>query len=152
MPLDEIREAIATVMNTVPAIGVVTAFDPLTTRKEDFERYFKTAAGDEMLGWAITRESTVERDGTTEQNLSEHVMVIRGYHAIGNFGATEPVFQDLVETLRARLRREQRDQLAGAATFVGPPSVRIFEPRRFETYLVHYVEIVLRCTEVVPIA
>lgn len=157
MALADIRAAIATVMGEVPGIGVVNAFDPLAQRKEDLEAFFRPAVSvgilaGYLLGWAITRESTIERDATTEQNFAEHVMVIRGYRTLGAGGATETDFQDLVELLRARLRREQRDQLLGSATFVGPPSVRILEPRKFSEYLVHYVELVLRCTEVVPIA
>ncbi len=151
MPLADIRSAIQAAMQQVAAIGVVTDYEPLATRKEEFERYFKASTLAYVLGWTITRESTDERDATTEQNWSDHLIVIRGYRPIGTAGATEKDFQDLIEAVRVRLRTEQRDQLGGAATFVGPPKVRIAEPRDFAGYLVHYCEITLRCGEAVSI-
>ena len=151
MSLATIRTALQAAMQTVSGVGIVTDYEPLAQRKEDFERFFKSSALAYVLGWTITRESTAERDADTEQNWSEHLLVLRGFRPVGTEGATEKAFQDLIETVRVRLRTEQRDQLGGTATFVGPPQVRIVEPRNFSGYLVHYCEITLRCTELVSI-
>lgn len=152
MSVQTIRTALAAAVASVASVGVVTAFEPLATRREDFETYFKHASLAYIQGWTLTRESTDEREKDTEENWATHLFVIRGYRALGTDGSTETAFQDLVEAVRARLRREQRDQLGGEATFVGPPSVRIIEPRTFGGYLVHYAEIAVRCTEAVAIA
>ena len=147
MALAEIRAAIATALATVANIGKVNPYDVLATREEDFKAFFLDRTLGFVQGWAITREMTTETDKDTEMNWSTHLMVIRGYRVIGASGATEADFQDLVEVVRARLRSER--DLGGNATFVGPPIVRIFEPRMFGAYLVHYVEILLPVREMV---
>lgn len=152
MALNDIRAAIAMAISSVTDVGVVTAYEPLATREEDFKTFFFSKTLGYVQGWTITRETTTERDKDTEANWTTHLMVVRGYRALGTKGETEAAFQDLVEAIRTRLRREQRDQLGHAATFVGPPAVRIFEPRTFGGYLVHYVEILLAVTEAVVIA
>ena len=155
MPLSDIRAAIATALSQVSAIGKVNAYDVLATREEDFKAFFFDATLGYIQGWAITREMTTEEDRSLEDNWSTHRMVIRGYRPIGAGGQTETAFQDKVEDVRDRLRREQRDQLGGVGapmvTFVGPPWVRIFEPRMFGSYLVHYAEILLIVRESVGI-
>jgi len=151
MALSDIRTAIATALGQVSAIGKVNAYDVLATREEDFKTFFFDESLGYVQGWAITREITSEIDKDTEMNWSTHLMVIRGYRPIGAGGTTELAFQDKVEDVRTRLRREQRDQLGGNATFVGPPAVRILEPRMFGSYLVHYVEILLAVRESVVV-
>lgn len=147
MALSNIRAAIAAALGDVTNVGKVNAYDVLTTREEDFKAFFLDQELGYVQGWAITREMTTETDRDTENNWSTHLMVIRGYRAIGAGGASETEFQDLVESVRTRLRIEQRLQLGGEATFVGPPAVRIFEPRMFGQYLVHYVEVLLTVRE-----
>lgn len=148
MALADIRAALKTTLETVPAIGVVTAYEPLATRKEHFEAYFKHAALAYMQGWTITRESSAEMTRTQARtNDRRHLMVIRGYRALASQGASEAAFQDLVEAVSDALRAKENDQLGGTADLVGPPSVRIFEPRDFAGYLVHYVEIVYPASE-----
>lgn len=146
MSLATIRTALKAAIESVTDVGVVTDFEPLATRQEHFETYFKAPALAYVQGWTITREATLERGHVTQANQSAHLMVIRGYRALSIDGSTEKAFQDLVEAVRARLRLEQRDQLGGVA-MVDPPSVRIFQPLTFAGYLVHYVEITLRCVE-----
>jgi hypothetical protein len=151
MALADIRTAIAAALAEVTEIGKVNAYDVLATREEDFKTFFFDQDLGYVQGWAITREMTSEKDKDTEMNWSTHLMVIRGYRPIGAGGTTELEFQDKVEDVRVRLRREQRDQLGQTATLVGPPSVRILEPRMFGSYLVHYVEILLPVMESVVV-
>ncbi len=149
MALSDIRGAIKTVLDAInPTIGVVTAYEPLTTRKEHFDTFFKSGALAYLQGWTISRESSGEtvRD-QARVNERRHLMVIRGYRTIDNKGASEAGFQDDVERVCDALRVKENDQLAGQADVVGPPAVRIFEPRDFAGYLVHYVEIAYPVTE-----
>jgi hypothetical protein len=146
MALENIRTAMKTALLEVPGIGVVTDHEPLATRKEDFEGFFKHADLPYVQGWTITRESTGERASSTAATRRDHLMVVRGYRAIGATGATEKAFQDLVEAVCVRLRRELRDQYGGIAA-ASPPTVRVVEPRSFAGYLVHYVEIAQTCSE-----
>lgn len=152
MALNDIRTAIAMAVAEVTDVGIVTPYEPLAMREEDFRSFFLSKALGYVQGWTITREATTERDKDTEANWATHLMVIRGYRALGASGETEAAFQDKVEAIRTRLRREQRDQLGHTATFVGPPAVRILEPRSFGGYLVHYVEILVAVTEAVVVA
>jgi hypothetical protein len=152
MTLADIRTAIVAAVSEVASIGKVNAYEPLATREEDFKTFFFDDELGYVLGWTVTREATTERDRDTEGNFATHLMVIRGYRPYGADGSTELEFQDLVETVRTRLRREQFNQFGGVATFVGPPVVRICEPRMFAGYLVHYVEILLTVGEAVPVA
>jgi hypothetical protein len=146
MALSNIRTEIKAKLETVTNVGVVNDFEPHAARQEDFETYFRKPELGYILGWSITRESTTERDFVTEQNMAAHLMVIRGYRALETGGSTEKAFQDLIETVRVTLRKEQRDQLGlvnQGVVFVGPPQVRIVEPRMFGGFLVHYCEITL---------
>jgi hypothetical protein len=105
-----------------------------------------------MQGWTITREASLETKRSQERlNSRRHVIVIRGYRAIDNDTSSEKAFQDLVESVCVALRAEELDQLNATAHLVEPPSVRIFEPRDFAGYLVHYVEIVLPIVEEVSL-
>src|SRR5262245_60526037 len=118
MALAEIRAAIAAALAEVANIGKVTPYEPYATREEDFKAFFLDDDLGYVLGWSITREATSERDRDTEGNLATHLMVIRGYRALSTGGATETEFQDLIEAVRTRLRREQVYQFGATATLV----------------------------------
>lgn len=156
MSLATIRTALAAAVGQVASVGVVTDYEPLATREEDFKAFFLSSALGYVQGWTVTRESTEEfglgEDGASlEQNWANHLMVTRGYRAVGSAGSTEKAFQDLVEAVRTRLRTEQKNQLGGQAAIVGPPNARIVEARTFGGYLVHYAEITVLCREMVPV-
>ncbi len=146
MSLAALRTAIKAALESVSGIGVVTDYEPLTARQEDFERFFRPNGAAYAQGWTITREATGERGSVTEGNRRDHTFVIRGYRTIGSDAATEKAFQDLIESVCERLRKEMRDRY-GETAMVSPPSVRLVEPRNFAGYLVHYAEIVQICSE-----
>jgi hypothetical protein len=142
MPLAAIRAAIKTTLEAVSNIGIVTPYEPLTTRDEDFKRFFFKATLGIVRGWTITREASPETvRNQARVNDRRHLMVIRGYEAVGVDAAGEEAFQDLVETVCDALRVKHNDQLNSTVREVGPPSVRIIEVRKFSDYLVHYAEI-----------
>jgi hypothetical protein len=155
--LADVRAAIKARLSAITNIGVVNDFEPAVRREEDLRTHFKHTDLDYLLGWSISRESATERHENECQNLSEHIFVLRGYRALdGTDGDTEKSFETLVETVRTTFRPEVRDVLQAAAPtaiaqFVGPPEVRIIEPREFGGVLVHYAEITLRITELVTL-
>ena len=147
MSLADIRTAIQGAMQEVPSVGIVNDFEPWARREEEFRVYFYDRALEHIRGWTITRQATQEVDDSQEANFSTHLMVIRGYRALANGASTEKDFQDLIETIRTRLRAEQYGHFGGVCTMVAPPQVRVVEVRSFTEYLVHYVEITVNCTE-----
>jgi hypothetical protein len=154
MSLADIRTAIQLAMQTIPNIGIVNDFEPWARREEHFREYFWTPSLGYILGWTITRQATRETDDTHDPtNMSEHMIVIRGYRALSDGAATERHFQDLVEVVRTALRREQLGgyHFNGTCVLVGPPQVRTIEVRTFSDYLVHYGELVQLCTEAIKI-
>lgn len=149
MSLAEIRAGLKGALEDVPRIGLVTDYEPWARREEDFRRYFFDPALGYILGWSITRQATTEVDDTHDENTATHLMVIRGYRALADGAATEKDFQDLIETVRARLRLEQRARFGKICLAVGPPQVRTVEARLFADYLVHYVEITQQVQEAI---
>jgi hypothetical protein len=149
MALSDCRGALKALLVAITAIGPVVDYEPYSERVEDLLTLFKSPALGYLQGWTITREASAERDKDTESNWREHLFVIRGYKALS--GASETDFQDLIETICASLRAAQDDALGGVATLVGPPSVRIVQPRVFAGVLVHYTEIAQRVTEAVAL-
>lgn len=150
MALVDIRTAIRTAMLTVANVGPVTAYEPFVRRQEDFKTFFKDGALAYIQGWTITREASPERmRDAAHTNERTHVMVIRGYRAIDQdaVNPSEPAFQDLIEAVCNTLRAKENDQLDGTCLTCGPPSVRIFDPRAFGEFHVHYVEIAYPVTE-----
>jgi len=150
MALADIRTGIQLAMQEVTRVGIVNDFEPWARREEHFRDYFFDQGLGYILGWTITRQATQETDNSHEPtNFSEHMMVIRGYRALADGASTEKDFQDLVEVVRTRLRREQLAgyHYNGTCVLVGPPQVRTIEVRTFSDYLVHYGEIVQLCTE-----
>lgn len=138
----DIRAAYKAELEAVANIGVVTDFEPLTTRREQFLTYFKHAGLSYMQGFTFTREQTTETPrNQARKNDRIHLVVTRGYRAIDNDVQSERAFQELIEAVCDRLRAIENTQLNATLHRVGPPSVRIVEPREFAGYLVHYAEI-----------
>src|SRR5918999_689436 len=152
MPLANITSAIKTTLEAVSGIGIVTPYEPLVRREEDFKRFFVNPTVGKVRGWTITREASPETvRNQARVNDRRHNMVIRGYEAIGADAATEPAFQDLVETVCDALRVKHNDQLNSTVREVGPPSARLCEARNFpgaaDGFLVHYAEILFPVIE-----
>jgi hypothetical protein len=153
--LADIRKGLKIVLERVPGVGVVTDFEPWAVREEDFRAFFGDPIREYVLGWTITRQATEELEDTTQtpRNIADHLMVIRGYRAVAQAGATERQFQDLIEEVRAALRHEQLagEHLGGVCRSLGPPHVQAIEHRTFSDFLVHYAELHVRCRETVTL-
>lgn len=147
MSLATIRTAIKNAISGVASVGVVSDWEPLVKREEDFKTYF--ASGGKIRGWTITRESSPERKRNQGRvNDRTHVMVIRHYASIESTAASEKDFQDRIETVCDTLRAKENDQLDGTIEeVVQPPSVRLVDARSFGGFVVHYGEIVYAVQE-----
>lgn len=150
MSLADIRDAITTTVAGIANIGIVTDFDPVLTREEDFKEFFVDPGLGYVLGWCVTRERSDETDASTEQNWREHRMVIKGYRGAreGSLSA-EKDFQDLIEDVCSALRARIDDALGQTVSILGPPNVRSVKIELFGVYLVHAVEIVVLAREMI---
>jgi len=106
----QIRAAIVATMRTVPGIGVV----------QDRERYAKDmpslkamyqASGKGLLGWFVRRQQIVETDRIQPRSVEYLRWRIQGVMAFDDASASELVFDDLIEQLRAAFRAN--DTLSG---------------------------------------
>ena len=145
-----LRAAIKTAIESVASVGVVTDYEPYVRTEAEIKIFFQVAEATQLLGWTVTRERTEERDSSTGLDMDQHLMVLRGYAAVNANAASEKAFQDLIETVRARLRQERVNGFGGQFN-VHPPNVRTVEARLLSGVLVHYCEITLPCDELVAV-
>ena len=151
MSLATSRAALVDTVEAVPSIGVVSDFEPAVTRDEDLQTYFYDSTLGYILGWSLTREATTCRDATNSSDFEDHLLVLRGYRAVDNKGASETAFQDLIELVRTAIRSEEADCWDGLVQFVGHPQVRIVEARVYGSVLCHYCELTVLITEHVTV-
>lgn len=153
MPVADIRTAMRSTIAAIPAVGVVTDYEPFAIREEDFKKYFLAKGAAVVLGWTITRESTESEENSQAGDQETHVMVVRGYHALQRAGASEQDFQTLIELVRGTMRaaRSGLYGLGGALFRVEPPQLRLVDTRLFTDIYVHYCEIAQRCAEQVSL-
>ncbi|MGB3749449.1 MAG: hypothetical protein WA961_14715 [Rhodanobacter sp.] len=106
----DIRAAIIATMQTVPDIGMV----------QDRERYAKDmtalkaayqAPGLGLRGWFVRRQQIVETDRIQPRSVEYLRWRIQGVMAFDDAGASELVFDDLIEQLRDAFRAN--DTLGG---------------------------------------
>lgn len=114
------RTALAALVAAVPSVGVVHAFEPYAKTQSDFQAHYIWTAPDtskQLRGWHIRRTATRERALGLGRTLNAHTWRITGYMALDDNGATEPVFDELVEAIR---RAYRLDPVLGGASQLGP--------------------------------
>lgn len=151
MSVATIRAAMKAALETVANVGKVNAFEPLAVREEDFKTCYVDRRLGYVLGWSIARESAEETRSSHRTNLVGHTLVVRGVRALAEGGATDTEFQGLVDAVLAVMRKNQVALYGASVVEVGPPQLRITEPRTFAGYTVHYCEIAQRCAEQVDL-
>lgn len=110
------RDALAALIAAVPSAGVVHAFEPYAKSQSEFQAaYLWTAPGgaQQLRGWHIRRTATRERELGVGRTLNAHTWRVRGFMALDEGGATELVFDELVEAIRRAYRLNPT--LSGAA-------------------------------------
>lgn len=101
------RDALRTLIAAVPSVGVVHAYEPYAKTQAEFQAaYLWTAPGgaQQLRGWHIRRTATRERELGVGRTLNAHTWRVRGFMALDQGGATEPVFDELVEAIRRAYR------------------------------------------------
>jgi hypothetical protein len=152
MAFADIRTQVKAALESIDGIGVVSDFEPWVKRIEDLREFFQPENEDILRGWTISRENVQESAFNFDANWARHAIVVRGYLALADKGATERTFQDLVDVVTERFRLEQRNHFLETVDYVEPPLIRTIEVHDFSNTLVHYCEIVIACRESVAVA
>lgn len=97
--------------------------------------------------WTIADESTAEHRLASRANENHILLVIRGYYALADNGATKIAFRLIYEGIRTMFR--DKINLEGVAEKSDPIQIRIAEERYFCEVLCHYVEMVLIVHELI---
>lgn len=111
------RAALVALIQSVPEVGRVHAYQRYAREEAAFQaHYLYTLAGGkkQLRGWQVSRVSVVERTVGVGRVLNEHSWQIRGYLALEDALASELVFDDLVEDIRAAFRADPT--LGGVST------------------------------------
>ena len=114
------RTALAALVAAVPSVGRVHPYEPYAKTQGDFQAHYIWTAPDtskQLRGWHIRRTATRERALGLGRTLNAHTWRITGYMALDDNGATEPVFDELVEAIR---RAYRLDPVLGGASQLGP--------------------------------
>lgn len=119
--LDTLRSAIVQTLNTVPQIGRVhdreRALADETVQRALF-LYDLPAGGQQLRGWWLRRTATEERSvNAAGRTMSIDTWTVHGYLAFDDAGASELVFDALVEDIRDAVRA---DPTFGGACASGP--------------------------------
>ena len=110
--LSAARSALLAALATVPAVGIVHSRERFASSEAEFrKRYLYSPAQAEdafgmdphIRGWYMRRTATTEVNANG-RILNEHRWLIRGYMAFKDAVASELIFDDLVERIRAAVR------------------------------------------------
>lgn len=114
------RTALAALFAAVADAGVVHDHEPYAKTQGDFRALYVWTAGDgsqQLRGWHLRRTATRERALGLGRTLNAHTWRLTGYMALDDNGATERVFDELVEAMR---RAYRLDPVLGGASQLGP--------------------------------
>ena len=147
MALQEIRNEIKTLLESVDGIGKVHDFERWTVDWKKFLEFFKTA-DNKINGWVITRsESRESEHAAGAVNIRSHTFLIKGYYGLKDSLESEKIFQDLIENICSALRRN--NDLNGSCLNSDPPQVSLLKPGTFGGILTHQCQIRLIAREYV---
>uniref|UniRef100_A0A6M3K4I7 Uncharacterized protein n=1 Tax=viral metagenome TaxID=1070528 RepID=A0A6M3K4I7_9ZZZZ len=121
MSMADIRERITAILAAIEGVGNVHEYQRFSADLGKFRDLFKwqDAEGNESIrGWIITRKATAKRELTSSQVQKVHVFDIRGYMGMQDSGATEIVFQDLLNSMEAAIDADYT--LSGACETTTP--------------------------------
>jgi len=103
--LAQIRAAIVAKLEAVPNVGRVHDHQPFLKTEAKLKELYVTNG--QLLGWHIRRVGTRETAPFVSRNVERHRWVIQGFMAFDDTGASELVFDDLVEAIRDAFRADQ---------------------------------------------
>lgn len=147
MALDDIIQAVETILSGVEDVGNVYSYRRWAADEASFKNLFVTQGT--ILAWTITREST-ETDDFEEGSHDHHAIVIRGWMGVKDAANTERTFQNLVESIRETFQTNRTLYLANEnAEFSERIKVRKVDYVKYGEYLCHYAELELKVTDIV---
>lgn len=113
MPFADIRKRLATLLGSIDGIGTVHEFRRNTDTWEKLIR--RHVKGGRLNSWEISRSNLSEgidtfsgAVGNEDLYDDDHQVVIRGYMTVNDEKATEKVFQDLIDRIIEKLRKDNR--------------------------------------------
>ena len=111
--LADTRLALMTLLQAVPAVGHVHARERYNNSDSGFKALYLYTHSDpsaddfadasHIRGWYLRRNATAESN-TNGRVLNEHTWLIRGFMSFKDEIASELIFDDLVERIRAAVR------------------------------------------------
>jgi hypothetical protein len=107
MSLATHKAAIVALLNAVTNIGRVHSFERYVREEAPFRSLylFTPAGGSEHLrGWWLRNTAISEMQLGVGRTLNEYSFELRGFMALKDADATETIFDELIEALRARYR------------------------------------------------
>lgn len=139
-----IRNAIATVLATVPDIGVIHGYERYTDKTRDFREFYQRDG--KILGWSIRRIGFSEIVETDTVSTVRSRWQIKGYRSLDDDMATEIEFDELVDLVADVFRAKPTLDGAVAATGArGETPIQLEDsgPVRFAGVLCHEVRLSL---------
>lgn len=101
------RAALYAILQTVPGIGVVHAYERMAADLSKLKQLYFSPAHQQIRGWFIRRVSVRETGILIPAYLEVVEWQIRGFMALDDSASTELVMDDLIEVVRDTLRGNQ---------------------------------------------
>lgn len=104
--LDQIRAAIKTRIESVPAVGVVHDYERFAAEQAKFREFYLygVVPNQRVTGWHIRRAATREIYIDVNRWVIYHDWRIRGFMSINDADGTEKIFDNLIEAVRDAFR------------------------------------------------
>lgn len=104
----QIRDAIVALHAGVASVGAVHAYERYSNVEDKFRQFFVVSPGGaqpkQIRGWWWRRVATREAQVSTGSTVNVHTWQCRGYMALADDQASELLFDQLVEDVRAAFR------------------------------------------------
>jgi hypothetical protein len=126
-------------LNTVANVGTVYNQMRNAITDSQFKQLFVTNG--QVLVWQVTREGTTERDDESQLVQDTHEIVAYGWMGFQD-GVSEPIFQQLIESIRDAFRPLESRTFNGAFAWSGPMQCQGPKLVMFTDKLCHYVRLV----------
>ncbi|MES9925993.1 MAG: hypothetical protein ABW152_18080 [Candidatus Thiodiazotropha endolucinida] len=107
--MDDIRNAIAAVISSVPNTGQVHTFERYAKDRSDMKKLYQM--GNQIIGWNIRRVRTTEDSPAMGRWIRVYRWEIRGYLSLDDSEETELQFDNTVEAICTVIRAD--DTLGG---------------------------------------
>jgi len=141
----DLRDAITTVLETVPNIGVVHDRERFVVDPSRYLDLFKTNIGGktQLRAWMVLRErASYITDGAFNEIRMQHGFILYGILGFEDASDTYATLQGLADAVMAVLDAQSTLDVGGVIVGqVGPCSMRAFRTEQFGSALCHACEI-----------